>query len=146
MILDQPAPRLHVYPVETVIAEKLEAMVTLGIANSRMKDFYDLVIISERITVDGKTLVQAIRNTFERRGTKIPFTMPIAFSAEFSTDRQKQAQWKAFVYKNELDAPRKLEDVIVRLECFLKRPLVSARKDGNFTGIWVPEKEWKIPE
>ncbi len=75
-LLDQPAPRLRVYPKETVIAEKLEALVQLGIANSRMKDFYDLAVLAESFEFEGESLVAAIRATFARRGTALPVGLP----------------------------------------------------------------------
>ncbi len=71
-LLDFPSPRLMAYPKETVVAEKLEALVKLGIANTRMKDFYDLEILSRIFTFEGKTLAKAIQNTFQKRGTDLP--------------------------------------------------------------------------
>ncbi|MEX2218061.1 MAG: nucleotidyl transferase AbiEii/AbiGii toxin family protein [Phycisphaerales bacterium] len=77
-LLGHPAPRLRAYPRETVIAEKLEALVTLGIANTRMKDFFDLWTIARSFPFDARTLARAIRATFERRRTTIPSGMPLA--------------------------------------------------------------------
>jgi hypothetical protein len=71
-LLSAPGPRLLTYPKETVVAEKFEAMVKLGIANARMKDFYDLKVLSRMLPFDGKTLSEAIRKTFRNRGTAIP--------------------------------------------------------------------------
>ncbi|MDK9717168.1 MAG: nucleotidyl transferase AbiEii/AbiGii toxin family protein [Trichlorobacter sp.] len=84
-ILELPAPHLRVYPAETVIAEKLEAMVKLGIANSRMKDFYDIWTIARIFNFDGITLQTAIQRTFERRNTAIPPGIPLALREEFAT-------------------------------------------------------------
>lgn len=69
-LLGSTAPRLLTYPRKTVVAEKLEAMVKLGIANSRMKDFYDMEVLSRTFSFGGKSLREAIHNTFERRGTE----------------------------------------------------------------------------
>jgi Nucleotidyl transferase AbiEii toxin, Type IV TA system len=85
-LLEFPSPRLLAYPKETVIAEKFEVLVKLGIANTRMKDFYDLEILSRRFAFEGKTLAQAIQNTFQKRGTDLPIAgLPVAFTSEFMT-------------------------------------------------------------
>jgi len=85
-LLTNPAPRLKVYPRETVVAEKYQALVHLGLANSRMKDFYDLWIIAHEFDFDGQTLSDAIRNTFSRRGTAIPEHTPSGLGREFCED------------------------------------------------------------
>lgn len=109
-ILDFPPVPLITYPVETVIAEKLEAIVSLGLANTRMKDFYDLYWLLSRIPPDQDSLRSAIHNTFQRRQTALPQAPPIAFTAAFFEDAQKKTQWQAFLRKNTLTAPS-LEDV-----------------------------------
>ncbi|MDQ6991644.1 MAG: nucleotidyl transferase AbiEii/AbiGii toxin family protein [Mariprofundaceae bacterium] len=96
-ILDMPSPSLKAYPVETVIAEKFEAMVSLGFVNSRMKDFYDIWAIQKFLNPDERVLTQAITNTFNRRGTEIPVEPPLALTEEFSADASRQKQWEAFV-------------------------------------------------
>jgi predicted nucleotidyltransferase component of viral defense system len=82
VLLDFPAPRLRTYPRETVVAEKFEALVKLGIANSRMKDFYDLWVMARDFEFEGALLSQAIKATFERRGTALPTDVPLALSDE----------------------------------------------------------------
>lgn len=100
-LLPAPNPRLLTYPKETVVAEKFEAMVKLGIANSRMKDFYDLEALSRNLDFDGKMLGQAIRKTFERRGTELPAGgTAVAFTPEFYNDTDKKKQWTAFGTRN----------------------------------------------
>jgi len=96
-ILDMPSPNLKAYPVETVIAEKFEAMVSLGFVNSRMKDFYDIWAIQKFMNPDEGLLAQAIANTFNRRGTELPVEVPLALTEEFSDDVSRQRQWMAFV-------------------------------------------------
>ena len=71
-MLDLPAPKLTLYPKETVVSEKFEAMVKLGIGNSRMKDFYDIWFLSRKFSFEGVTLAEAVRLTFQHRGTKFP--------------------------------------------------------------------------
>ncbi len=96
-ILDMPSPNLKAYPVETVIAEKFEAMVSLGFVNSRMKDFYDIWAIQKFMNPDEELLAQAVANTFKRRGTELPVEVPLALTEEFSDDVSRQRQWIAFV-------------------------------------------------
>ena len=99
-LLGSTAPRLLTYPRETVVAEKLEAMVKLGIANSRMKDFYDMEVLCRTFSLDGKSLRDAIHNTFKRRGTELPLDgTPLAFTLDFYEDVNKIRQWIAFSEK-----------------------------------------------
>ena len=90
-MLDAPAPHLRAYPVETVVAEKFEAVVTLGIANSRLKDFYDLWVISLTFERRQAALVDAVQRTFERRGTILPSDIPVGSTDEFAV--AWAAQW-----------------------------------------------------
>src|SRR3546814_8499678 len=94
-MLDLPAPRLRAYARETVIAEKFQAMVALGRANSRMKDFYDIWILKRSFSFDDDRLARAIAATFARRGTAIPTEPPDALTPAFAADEQKQRQWRA---------------------------------------------------
>jgi predicted nucleotidyltransferase component of viral defense system len=110
---DMPRPTLRAYPVYTVVAEKYQAIVNLGIANTRMKDYFDLWILARHATIDRTILNQAIQATFERRGTPIPTDMLLGLSAVFAADPAKQQQWKAFLSKNKLKAPELLEVVVV---------------------------------
>jgi len=118
VMLDLPAPRLRAYARETVIAEKFQAMVALGRANSRMKDFYDIWILSRSFTFDDDRLARAIAATFARRGAEIPTELPDALSPAFAADEQKQRQWQAFVADVALD-PGTLAQVIDELGEFL---------------------------
>ena len=96
-ILGMPAPRLRVYARETVVAEKLQAMVDLGMANSRMKDFYDLWFLSTTFEFERARLHAAISATFQRRGSAIPASLPVALTKTFADDASKRAQWSAFI-------------------------------------------------
>jgi predicted nucleotidyltransferase component of viral defense system len=104
MFGDMPAPTLRVYPRYTVVAEKLEAIFSLGIANSRMKDYFDLWVILRDNELDRDILVQAVEATLNRRGTRKPTGVPIGLSEQFSSDRQKLMQWAAFINRNQLKA------------------------------------------
>jgi len=98
-ILDMPSPSLKAYPVETVVAEKFEAMVLLGFVNSRLKDFYDIWAIDKFMNLNEVILAEAVTNTFNRRGTKVPTDLPLALTAEFSSDVTRQKQWEAFTHR-----------------------------------------------
>jgi hypothetical protein len=101
-LLDFPAPRLLAYPRETVIAEKFQSMVELGIANSRMKDFFDLWYLAGHFEFHGDPLSKAMRAMFERRKTSLPSMLPLCLTQEFSGNRDKQAQWIGFLKRARL--------------------------------------------
>lgn len=126
VMLDLPAPRLRAYARETVIAEKFQAMVALGRANSRMKDFYDIWILSRSFAFDDDRLARAIAATFARRGTAIPSELPDALTPAFAADEQKQRQWRAFVEDLSVD-PGELGDVVGELRVFLMPYASGAR-------------------
>ena len=96
VLLDMPSPHLRAYPRETVIAEKLHAIVALGRANSRMKDYYDVWMLTSAFEIEPERLRRAIVATFARRSTVIPAEAPDGLSEAFATDPGKQRQWDAF--------------------------------------------------
>ena len=118
-LLGHAAPHLRAYTRETVVAEKFEAMVKLGLNNSRMKDFYDLWVLSRRFEFDPALLGAAIRATFERRATPWPLVPPLALTAEFAEDEGKQRQWTAFCRKGKLVETPELLEVVADLRTFL---------------------------
>ena len=141
-LLDFPAPRLRAYPRETVVAEKLEAMVKLGMANSRMKDFFDIVVLSQMFGFDGDVLIRAIRATFERRGTAVPADLPRALTSEFANDEMKRREWSAFLRK--ADARVELGDlaaVVASIVRFLREPLQRVVL-GAWEATWTPGGSW----
>ena len=139
-----PAAKLNAYPRETVIAEKLEAMVTLGMANSRMKDFYDLFTLAQNFPFDGGVLVRAVQNTFERRATTLPDAAPIALTEKFSTDAAKNSQWRNFLKRVGIHAAAPdLAEVIDHLRQFLLPVLVAAKNREEFSQNWIAGKCWK---
>lgn len=127
MLDDQPAPRLRAYPRVTVVAEKLEAMVSLGMANTRMKDYFDVRALAREGALDVRLLADAIAATFARRGTTLPSGVPLGLSEEFARDVTKLNQWQAFLRKNRLDAPA-LELVVAEVRDFLAEPMRLARE------------------
>ena len=99
-----PAPVLQVYPRYTVVAEKVETIATLGIANSRMKDYFDLWVLHQQAEFEKDLLRAAIVATFARRQRQMPNQLPVGLSDEFSSDPEKQRQWQAFLKKNHLES------------------------------------------
>lgn len=132
------APTLRVYPVYTVIAEKYHAMVMLGQANSRMKDFYDLAVIARRTALDGTTLAAALAATFARRQTALPSERPLALTRQFSDDPAKQRQWQAFLSKNRITAGG-LADTVALLNLLLWPPTEVATAQAQVATAWHPE-------
>lgn len=142
-VLELPAPQLQSYPRETVVAEKFQAMVMLGIANSRMKDFFDLFTLCTQFEFDGELLSQAISATFERRKTSIPTTPPLALTTEFSEDKQKSLQWNAFLRKTNLKSnDLSLSEISNSLAGFLMPPALAASQGMQFGKFWRPSDGW----
>src|SRR5262249_7863228 len=142
VILDLPAPRLRAYTRETVVAEKFEAMVKLGQLNSRMKDFFDLWLLSRQFEFDGETLKNAIGKTFLNRKTPIP-TEALALTSVFADDPTKQTQWKGFLRKARLEnVPHDLRDVVVVLRAFLEPVAAAARDAIDFDRTWNASGPW----
>lgn len=135
-LLDLPAPILRTYPPETVIAEKFEAMLVLGLANSRMKDYFDLWTLCHTMDFDGAPLADAIVETLRRRQTILPGEMPTGLSESFGSDAVKRTQWAAFLRKMGVSDAPDLPTVVTRLRAFLM-PLVDAARGGH-----VPPRRW----
>ncbi len=137
LLKDFPAPTLQVYPVYTVIAEKYQAMVMLGLANTRMKDFYDLGMIARRTQLEGAILARAIGATFARRGTTLPATRPPALTGVFSSDAAKARQWAAFLHRNRIAADT-LAETVELLDRLLWPPTLVALARSHATATWLP--------
>lgn len=143
-LLDTAAPRLRAYPRETVVAEKLEAMISLGMGNSRMKDFYDVAVLARQFDFDGARLAMAIGATFRRRKTLLPTTQPLAFSDEFAGDTAKRTQWTAFVRRLGLsDAPGELAEVVAIVRGFLEPVIGALAAKKSFERHWSASGKWK---
>ncbi len=148
-LLGSPAPLLRAYPRETVVAEKYQALVYLGMTNSRMKDFYDLWVMVHRFDFNGATLSEAINNTFARRETTLPEQTPSSLGSEFSDDFQKTRQWDAFLRKGALlstSTSPSLDEVCQILENFLMPPTTALRQGRAFLEHWQPGGPWEIRE
>ncbi len=142
-LLGMASPKLRAYPKETVVAEKIEAMVKLGLTNSRMKDFYDLLVLSRTFPFEGSRVRDAIAATFQHRGTTVPSTTPVSLTEVFATDEAKQKQWRAFVRRSGLEQRvGELSEVVNELEGFVLPPLDAARGTNTFDAVWAPGRGW----
>lgn len=134
VLLNGNKPRIRIYPMATVIAEKTEVMISRGLLNSRMKDFYDVWYLSEHFSHDYSLLVRAMSNTFDRRGVSIPSEIPEAFIERFWDNPEKILQWRSFLRKNRMErAPRELSEVILRIALFLQ-PILDGDRAYD---VWV---------
>ena len=142
-LLDFPSPELNGYTMESTIAEKFHAMVRLGVLNSRMKDFYDIWMLSRTFDFKGEMLAEAVEKTFENRNTPIPIK-PTAFDPSFVNDQAKKIQWQGFIQKAKLaEAPEAFEDVVAAVKAFLE-PLVTSLAEGwTFRSIWSAPGPWR---
>ena len=142
-ILDLPAPQIRGYSKESTIAEKFEAMVRLGIMNSRMKDFWDIRLLSRQFDFDGKTLAAAIAETFAARHTAIP-PDPVAFTEAFIQDKTKQSQWKAFLRKNRMVGdPDTFEEAVAAVSLFLKPVIDCLVNSKAVPAAWTAPGPWQ---
>lgn len=126
VLLDMPTPHLFAYRPETVISEKFEAMVKLGLANSRLKDYYDIWALLTTRELDQERLANAISATFKRRGTKLPAETPTGLTGAFAANDVRKAQWLAFTRSVEREAPI-LEVVVAELETRLMPIVLQLR-------------------
>lgn len=157
--LDSPAPIMKIYPVYTVIAEKFHAMVSLGLFNSRIKDFYDIWMIAihglqegdcllggdalDGTALNGTLLVSAIRSTFNRRNTVMSTEMLSVFTAEFMQDKNKHRQWNAFLNKNRIVSDQSFENIQQGLRRFLEPAYQAAALGAEYPFKWdVSEGKW----
>lgn len=143
-ILDFPAPILKTYPRETVVAEKFQAMVMLGMFNSRLKDFYDLWFLTQEFEFKGELLCRAIKTTFNWRKTPIPLETPTALCSEFYEDSQKQREWRGLLNKlTETEKIKSLSEVTTVLKDFLMPPTLVVAKGETFDKVWIPPGSWQ---
>ena len=142
-LLDFPAPVLQAYPRETVIAEKLEAITKLGLLNSRMKDYYDIALLSRMYPFDGAPLTEAIVATFRHRGTKIE-AEPIGLTDAFYADPARVIQWRAFIRRSRfVEESGELERLVAEIRQFALPVLSAAADEKPFKAHWQPGGPWK---
>ena len=142
VLLDMDIPKVYAYSISSVVAEKFEAFVSLGLANSRYKDFYDIYVLSDRYNFDGTELMNAIKETFNHRGTS--FDDIAAFEDGFADDETRLMRWNSFVKKKKAFIKLGFEETVQLLKILLF-PIVDAiKKNELFERTWSHEKKmWK---
>ena len=142
-LLDFPAPRIRAYPLEAVIAEKLHAMIHFGELNCRLKDFYDLYVISTHFPFDGRSLTGGISATFERRGASIDAARPATLAPRFFVDEARSNQWRTYLARNSLpNAPTDFDAVGEQIRSFLTPPWDALAQRSVFSSHWPPGGPW----
>ncbi len=142
-LLDQPAPQLAAYPMETVIAEKTEAIVKLGLTNTRTKDYFDLLALSRNFAFTGSDLVSSVAATFRTRDTPIPADTPLGLTDGFATDAASLTRWHSFLRRNGLVDDPDWPEAVVAVRAFVLPPLRSAGQTQAFTHEWPVGGPWR---
>jgi len=143
VILDFPKPHLNGYPQESVVSEKFEAMIKLGLLNSRMKDFYDIWLMMRQFEFKGTNLVEAIKKTFKHRKTDLPQSKPLFAKEIYDEKSDRQTLWSAFLRKGDIQhAPDKLSVTAKEIESFLVELIVAINKGGKFNKAWKSPRGW----
>jgi hypothetical protein len=143
ILLDFPAPVLYGYSKESTIAEKFESMVKLGIINSRMKDFFDIWLLSRQFDFEGSTLATAIKQTFAKRGTELK-AEPIPLTRSFAEDISKSTQWRAFIRNNKIsNVPQDFKTTISAVASFLMPIAECIVGNKSFEGVWKAPGPWR---
>ncbi len=133
---------VNAYSLTSVVAEKFEAIVSLGYVKSRYKDFYDIHILCRSFNFDGEELYNSIKETFSNRGTS--FDDIVAFEHGFSDDKTRVARWRAFVKKRRLMMQAEFSDATESVQIFLEPIIEKLRTQEIFTGEWrSDEKRWR---
>ena len=144
VILDFPKPHLKGYTAESVVSEKFEAMVKLGLLNSRMKDFYDIRLMMRQFDFNGSELAEALKRTFRHRKTYLPEHRPLFAEEIYDEKSDRQILWKAFLKKRDIKhAPEKLRTTAMEIEEFIIKPLDAVRKGQKFVGKWKALGPWR---
>lgn len=142
VLLDMEVPEIYAYSISSVIAEKFEAIVSLGDANSRYKDFYDIYVLANRYDFEGKEFREAVKETFEQRGTG--FDDIYAFTDDFLASGIHQSRWKAFLKKKKAMINVELEDVISLLKTMLLPVVECINNDTELSDKWNHiSRSWK---
>jgi hypothetical protein len=144
VILDFPKPHLNGYPQESVISEKFEAMIKLGLLNSRMKDFYDIWLMMRQFEFKGANLVEAIKKTFNNRKTDTPNKKPLFADEIYDEKSDRQTLWSAFLKKGDIQhVPDTLSVTAKEIETFLVEPIVAISEKVKFNKTWKSPRGWQ---
>ena len=142
VLLDMETPKVQAYSKESVISEKFEAMISLSVMNSRMKDFYDIYTLLGAENYDGRVLYEAVFETFQRRGTIVEKVHPL-FTKEFAFDENRIRQWKAFLKRTGMNQALDFKEVLGNIVTFLEPIYQNVLMEREFFGRWnVTDKAW----
>ena len=144
VLLEFEPPVVRAYNPEVVVAEKVEAIVKLGTVTTRFKDFFDIFLLSNEKRFQGLPLVRQVRATFDHRGTSLPDELPVGLTDAFGNSPDSQAQWKAFIRRNDaIGAPEEFGRVVRRVRDFVYPVLrVAGQEEGEDLKRWEPEAGW----
>jgi len=145
-LLEGPSPRILAYHPVTAVAEKFEAIVSLGLANSRMKDFYDLWMLATTLSFAGPELRESIAATFANRQTQLPTEAPVGLTAEYVGQENVAPMWSAFARKLDasgIKAPPSLFEAVRVIKRFIMPPVLAAGAQEEFGAVWSPEHGWQ---
>jgi len=144
-LLDMDAPHILAYQPATAIAEKFETMIRKGLLNSRVKDYYDVWMLSRSVSFAGGNLAESIAATFGQRGTGVPSSRPAVLSDDYAKHPERMTQWSAFVSRlrvSGIEAPDSLVEVVDDTNAFIMPPAIAAAVGQPFSLNWVPGKGW----
>lgn len=143
-LLDLPSPKMLVYPQETVTAEKFQAMIERGLDNSRVKDYFDLYYMRESFDFEGEQLRQAIKNTFNRRGTSLNFdTYPLGLTDKYiESNPSREKQWLKMIRQNAISNPPTLKAAIPKIAEFVMPVARAAKREDKFVHDWKKGAGW----
>ncbi|MHB1342044.1 MAG: nucleotidyl transferase AbiEii/AbiGii toxin family protein [Coriobacteriia bacterium] len=146
-LLDTEAPHILAYQPATAVAEKFETMISKGLLNSRVKDYYDIWMLSQSVAFDGAEIADAIAATFNRRGTEIPAARPAVLGDAYALRPEATAQWTAFVNRlgaGGIEAPDSLAAAVDAIAEFVLPPAEAATAGESFTRTWAPGRGWRV--
>lgn len=141
-LLDFEAPQVLAYHPVTALAEKFETIVSRGLTNSRLRDYYDLWLLPTLRGYPGPEVSAALAATFNHRGTSLPSEVPPGLSSAFFGDPTIQAAWRSFLSTRRVEAPASLEDVCEAIRAFIMPPAAAVASESSFTSIWEPSSGW----
>lgn len=146
VLLQDQAPRILAYQPATAVAEKYQAMIEIGLANSRMKDYHDIWMLSRTLEFDGQDLADAMRATFERRETAVPTETPAELTTEYAGQPGTSRMWDAYrtgLSESAVSPPEDLQDVADAIAAFvLPASIAAARPGAAFDKTWTPADGW----
>ena len=139
---DFDAPMVNTYSIETTVAEKIDAILSLMEFSSRMKDYYDIYYLANKFDFDGVTLTEALKKTFENRNHNFTIEQ-FEQMLEFDSDDAMQKKWKAFIKKINTETDD-FETVLKTIKLFLVEPFIAAVENKNFDNKWsCVTNQWK---